>query len=173
MVGMDTETRFSVKQLAEMAGVSARTLHYYDEIGLLRPARDPANGYRQYDRPAVLRLQQILFLRELGLECELHSADIDETPLPGETPAPLALRLATAKASGAFALAARGRNTWASSRWKSAAVGEGASRGGRRAFSITRAESFSACARAGQPLLPGRPGTLVCFTRSLPSENTS
>ena len=38
------------------------------------------------------------FLRELGLECELHSADIDETPLPGETPAPLALRLATAKA---------------------------------------------------------------------------
>jgi len=70
MVGMDTETRFSVKQLAAMAGVSPRTLHYYDEIGLLRPARDPANGYRQYDRPAVLRLQQILFLRELGLSLE-------------------------------------------------------------------------------------------------------
>jgi MerR family transcriptional regulator, thiopeptide resistance regulator len=70
MIRMDTETRFSVKQLAEMAGVSARTLHYYDEIGLLRPARDPANGYRQYDRPAALRLQQILFLRELGLSLD-------------------------------------------------------------------------------------------------------
>lgn len=70
MIRMDTETRFSVKQLAEMAGVSVRTLHYYDEIGLLRPARDPANRYRQYDRPAALRLQQILFLRELGLSLE-------------------------------------------------------------------------------------------------------
>lgn len=70
MIRMDTETRFSVKQLAEMAGVSVRTLHYYDEIGLLRPARDPANSYRQYDRPAALRLQQILFLRELGLSLE-------------------------------------------------------------------------------------------------------
>jgi len=70
MCGMDTETRYTVKQLARIAGVSARTLHYYDEIGLLRPERNPYNGYRQYGRTAVLRLQQILFLRELGLSLD-------------------------------------------------------------------------------------------------------
>ncbi|MFM8323133.1 MAG: MerR family transcriptional regulator [Chloroflexota bacterium] len=64
---MTTETGFTVRQLAETAGVSARTLHYYDQIGLLIPRRDPGNGYRRYDRPALLRLQQILFLRELGM----------------------------------------------------------------------------------------------------------
>jgi DNA-binding transcriptional MerR regulator len=63
---MVTETLYTVKQLAEVAGVSARTLHYYDQIGLLKPERDPGNGYRIYARPAVLRLQQIVFLRELG-----------------------------------------------------------------------------------------------------------
>lgn len=61
---------FTVNQLAKLAGVSPRTLHYYDQIGLLRPSRDPANGYRIYQRPAVLRLQQIMFLRELGLSLE-------------------------------------------------------------------------------------------------------
>lgn len=62
--------RYTVKQLAALAGVSARTLHYYDEIGLLRPERNPDNGYRIYDRPVVLRLQQIMFLRELGMGLE-------------------------------------------------------------------------------------------------------
>lgn len=61
---------YTVKRLASMAGVSARTLHYYDEIGLLEPERNPDNGYRLYDHEAVLRLQQILFLRELGLSLE-------------------------------------------------------------------------------------------------------
>lgn len=64
------ETRYSVKQLAAAAGVSARTLHYYDEIGLLRPSRNPENGYRVYQAEALLRLQQILFLRELDLSLE-------------------------------------------------------------------------------------------------------
>lgn len=64
------ETRYSVKQLAAVAGVSARTLHYYDEIGLLRPSRNPENGYRVYQAEALLRLQQILFLRELDLSLE-------------------------------------------------------------------------------------------------------
>lgn len=72
------ETRFSVRQLADMAGVSARTLHYYDEIGLLRPQRNPDNGYRIYDRAALLRLQQILFLRELGLSLEEIQAVLDQ-----------------------------------------------------------------------------------------------
>jgi DNA-binding transcriptional MerR regulator len=59
---------YTVKQLSELAGVSVRTLHYYDEFGLLRPAKIGANGYRYYDDAAVLRLQQILFYRELGME---------------------------------------------------------------------------------------------------------
>lgn len=71
------ETCFSVRQLAAAAGVSARTLHYYDEIGLLKPVRNPDNGYRQYDRKAMLRLQHILFLRELGLSLEEIQAVID------------------------------------------------------------------------------------------------
>jgi DNA-binding transcriptional MerR regulator len=67
---MVTETRYTVKQLARIAGVSARTLHYYDEIGLLNPDRNPNNGYRLYPYEALLRLQQILFLRELGLSLD-------------------------------------------------------------------------------------------------------
>ncbi|HML22552.1 MAG TPA: MerR family transcriptional regulator [Aggregatilinea sp.] len=75
---MMKDTRYTVKQLALLAGVSARTLHYYDEIGLLRPERSPANGYRIYKRPAVLRLQQILFLRELGLSLDEIRAVLDQ-----------------------------------------------------------------------------------------------
>jgi DNA-binding transcriptional MerR regulator len=63
---MTTEKHYTVKQLAGLAGVSARTLHYYDEIGLLRPERNPYNGYRLYGRRAVLRLQQILFFASWG-----------------------------------------------------------------------------------------------------------
>jgi DNA-binding transcriptional MerR regulator len=58
---------YTVKQLADLAGVTARTLHYYDEIGLLPPSGVAENGYRRYDDAAALRLQQILFYRELGL----------------------------------------------------------------------------------------------------------
>jgi MerR family transcriptional regulator, thiopeptide resistance regulator len=75
---MATEMHFSVKQLAKMAGVSARTLHYYDEIGLLRPERQPGNGYRIYGQAALLRLQQILFLRELGLSLEDIQTALDQ-----------------------------------------------------------------------------------------------
>ncbi len=56
---------YTVKQLAKLAGVSARTLHYYDEIGLLKPETVGENGYRYYSRAALLRLQQILFYKEL------------------------------------------------------------------------------------------------------------
>lgn len=58
--------RYTVKQLARLSGVSVRTLHHYDEINLLRPAGLGNNGYRYYAEPEVLRLQQILFHRELG-----------------------------------------------------------------------------------------------------------
>jgi DNA-binding transcriptional MerR regulator len=59
---------YTVKQVAEMSGVSVRTLHFYDETGLLKPARQGANGYRLYEEPQLLTLQQILFYRELGFE---------------------------------------------------------------------------------------------------------
>ena len=56
---------FTVKQLSKMAGVTPRTLHHYDEIGLLKPSRIGDNGYRYYGEEALLKLQQILFYREL------------------------------------------------------------------------------------------------------------
>jgi DNA-binding transcriptional MerR regulator len=56
---------YTVKQISKIAGVSVRTLHYYDEIGLLRPTSKASNGYRLYERGALIRLQQILFYREL------------------------------------------------------------------------------------------------------------
>lgn len=59
---------YTVKQLSELAEVSVRTLHYYNEIGLLNPTTVGANGYRYYDDAALMRLQQILFYREIGLE---------------------------------------------------------------------------------------------------------
>jgi DNA-binding transcriptional MerR regulator/uncharacterized cupin superfamily protein len=59
---------YTVKQLAAMSGVSVRTLHFYDETGLLKPAYVGANGYRFYEKPQLLLLQQILFYRELGFE---------------------------------------------------------------------------------------------------------
>ena len=57
----------TVKQLAAISGVTVRTLHHYDEIGLLKPASVGANGYRYYGREELLRLQRILFHRELGV----------------------------------------------------------------------------------------------------------
>ena len=53
-----------------MSGVSVRTLHFYDEAGLLKPARYGVNGYRYYEEPQLFRLQQILFYRELGFELQ-------------------------------------------------------------------------------------------------------
>ena len=58
---------YTVKQLSELAGVSVRTLHYYDEIGLFKPSCVGENGYRYYQDEALFRLQQILFFRELDL----------------------------------------------------------------------------------------------------------
>src|SRR5215510_9287774 len=59
---------YTVKQVARMSGVSVRTLHFYDETALLKPAYLGANGYRFYEEPQLLTLQQILFYRELGFE---------------------------------------------------------------------------------------------------------
>jgi DNA-binding transcriptional MerR regulator len=61
---------FTVKQLSKLAGVTPRTLHHYDDIDLLKPSRIGDNGYRYYDEDALLRLQQILFYRELDMPLE-------------------------------------------------------------------------------------------------------
>jgi DNA-binding transcriptional MerR regulator len=58
---------WSIAQVARMSKVTSRTLRHYDEIGLLRPARVGANGYRYYEQEQLLRLQQILVMRELGV----------------------------------------------------------------------------------------------------------
>jgi DNA-binding transcriptional MerR regulator len=58
---------YAIKELADLAGVTTRTLRYYDEIGVLAPAFTAANGYRYYDGASLLRLQQILFFRELDV----------------------------------------------------------------------------------------------------------
>ena len=58
--------KMQIKEFALLTGVSVRTLHYYDEIGLLRPDEvDEHTGYRYYGESSVLRMQEILFLREL------------------------------------------------------------------------------------------------------------
>ena len=62
--------RYTVKQLASLAGITRRTLHHYDAIGLLSPAITGENGYRYYDEASALQLQQILFYRQLGLSLE-------------------------------------------------------------------------------------------------------
>lgn len=61
---------YTVQKLASLAGVSGRTLRYYDEIGILKPARINSSGYRIYGQKEVDRLQQILFYRELGVNLE-------------------------------------------------------------------------------------------------------
>ncbi|MGZ3750751.1 MAG: MerR family transcriptional regulator [Mucilaginibacter sp.] len=62
---MIEKANYSVKQIARLAGVSVRTLHLYDQIGLLKPSVRTRAGYRLYGEPELLRLQQILFYREL------------------------------------------------------------------------------------------------------------
>jgi MerR family transcriptional regulator, thiopeptide resistance regulator len=70
-----------VGELAKRTGVSVRTLHYYDEIGLLAPSRHSEAGYRLYADTDIVRLQQIMSLRQLGFSLEqirdcLHRGDV-------------------------------------------------------------------------------------------------
>ena len=75
---------YTIKEIADLAGITTRTLRYYDEIGLLSPAEIGGNGYRYYDRESLLRLQGILFFRELDVplkEIELLMSRPDFSPL--------------------------------------------------------------------------------------------
>ncbi len=62
---------YTVQKLARFASVSTRTLRYYDEIGILKPARINSSGYRIYGPAEVDRLQQILFYKELGMKLDV------------------------------------------------------------------------------------------------------
>ncbi|QOR70632.1 MerR family transcriptional regulator [Ruania alkalisoli] len=64
---MTEMTEWSMHEITRATGTTSRTLRHYDQIGLLPPARIGANGYRYYDTDALVRLQRILLLRELGL----------------------------------------------------------------------------------------------------------
>lgn len=76
--------KMQINEFAKLTGVSVRTLHYYDEIGLLKPAFvDEQNGYRFYDENSLLRMQEILFYRELDFPLKsileiLSSPDYDK-----------------------------------------------------------------------------------------------
>lgn len=61
-----TYLAYKVKEVADWAGISVRTLHHYDAIGLLKPKTTTSSGYRLYDDESLRTLQQILFFRELG-----------------------------------------------------------------------------------------------------------
>lgn len=59
---------WSIREIARLAGTTSRTLRHYDQLGVLRPSRVGKNGYRYYDTGALLQLQRILLLRELGVD---------------------------------------------------------------------------------------------------------
>lgn len=74
---------YTVAKLAQLSKVSIRTLHWYDEIGLLKPAYHGSNGYRYYQEEQLLLLQQILFFKEMGFELKqiqhlLKRSDFDK-----------------------------------------------------------------------------------------------
>lgn len=69
---------FTVGELARLTGITVRTLHHYDEIGLVVPSQRTAAGYRLYDDADVIRLQQVLLFRELGLPLDEIAFAIDQ-----------------------------------------------------------------------------------------------
>ncbi|WP_066039530.1 MerR family transcriptional regulator [Herbiconiux solani] len=76
-----------ISEIAGLTGVTSRTLRHYDAIGLIAPSRVGANGYRYYDEGALVRLQRVLLLRELGLGLPTIAELLER-----ETDAPAALR---------------------------------------------------------------------------------
>jgi DNA-binding transcriptional MerR regulator len=75
---MAASRSYPIKEVASMAGVSVRTLHHYDAIGLLVPSARSGAGYRLYHEEDLLRLQQILIGRELGLSLEDIRRSLDD-----------------------------------------------------------------------------------------------
>jgi DNA-binding transcriptional MerR regulator len=75
---MNTRRVLRVKEVALLAGVTVRALHHYDELGLLVPGQRSRSGYRLYTEQDLLRLQQILIGRELGLPLEEIRRSLDD-----------------------------------------------------------------------------------------------
>lgn len=71
----------TVKEISDLTGISVRTLHYYDEIGLLKPTDKSEAGYRLYDDKALETLQQILFFREFDISLKEIKAVIENPAL--------------------------------------------------------------------------------------------
>ncbi|MEZ5841957.1 MAG: MerR family transcriptional regulator [Hyphomicrobiales bacterium] len=69
--------RMQIGELAERAGVSHRTIHYYERIGLMAPAEREGSGYRYYNETSLKRLEKIAALKQLGLSLEDIGAVID------------------------------------------------------------------------------------------------
>ncbi len=74
---------YTVKKLSELSGVTVRALHFYEELGLLKPTYYGSNGYRYYEEKELLQLQQILFFKELGFSLKairkvLGKSDFDQ-----------------------------------------------------------------------------------------------
>ncbi len=67
---MEQQREWSIQQLARLSGTTSRALRHYDDIGLLTPTRIGRNGYRFYDQAALVLLQRVLLLRELGLSLQ-------------------------------------------------------------------------------------------------------
>ena len=80
---MDEPMSYTVGAVARMAGVTVRTLHHYDEIGLLRPGGRSEAGYRRYDEGDLERLQRILFYRELGFGLDQISSVLTDGAADG------------------------------------------------------------------------------------------
>lgn len=76
---------YTVQKLGKLAGVSTRTLRYYDDIDLLKPARINSSGYRIYGQAEINRLQHILFYRELGVSLETIKNIITDTAFDAAT----------------------------------------------------------------------------------------
>lgn len=72
------EKQYTVQQLSRIAGVSVRTLHHYDALGLLLPEKRTTAGYRLYGESELLRLQQVLFYRELDIPLGKIAALLDD-----------------------------------------------------------------------------------------------
>jgi len=76
---MSKSSTYSVKQLAKLAGVTVKTLHLYDKKGILKPAERTGARYRLYKEPELLRLQQILFYRELDFPLKQIKDIVDDS----------------------------------------------------------------------------------------------
>ena len=87
----------TVKEISAITGISVRTLHYYDEIGLLRPTEKSEAGYRLYDDKALETLQQILFFREFEIPLKDIKAIMDDPALDRDRVLQMQKRMLEAK----------------------------------------------------------------------------